>query len=169
MRNRHRIVGAVAVLLISAPVAHATSSGATTPELPTGQSDLTSRLDRTAVPVPWGDSLTVERTGYVTRGGTVTVYGSYRCVYQPTDTPRASILVTVTQDAERHGVGGASAICDGHRHNWVITGDGGGSYVPGPAYAEARLVKYGARGDFVPMPRTVADTENEITLISSAS
>ncbi|MBL1100050.1 DUF6299 family protein [Streptomyces coffeae] len=169
MRNRHRIVGAVAVLLIAAPAAYATSSGTTTPELPTGQSDLAPRLDRTALPVPWVDSLTVDRTGYVTRGGTVTVYGTYRCGYDETDSPRAHILVTVTQGAQRHTIGAASAICDGQRHRWVIDGNGGGRYLRGPAYADAQLVKFGARGDFVPMPRTTADTEREITLVSPAS
>ncbi|QKV95143.1 hypothetical protein HUT19_28205 [Streptomyces sp. NA02950] len=171
MRNRHRIVGAVAVVLISAPAAHATASGATDSDFPAvpSRSDLAPGLDRSAVPLSWGDSLTVDRTGYVTRGGTVTVYGSFRCSYDESDSSHASILVTVTQGAERHAVGAVSALCDGLRHRWVIAGNGGARYVRGPAYVDARMVRFGARGGVVPMPRTVADTEHEIKLISPVS
>ncbi|MEU8823477.1 DUF6299 family protein [Streptomyces sp. NPDC048636] len=163
MRNCHRVLGAIAVLLISAPAAHATSAGAVEGR---GVSPRTDALSRPAVPLPWGDSLTVDRTGYVNRGGDVTVYGTYRCVYDTVDSPRASILVTLTQGAERDTIGSAPAICDGQQHRWAVNGTGGAYYVGGAAYAEARMVKYGDRGDFVPMPRTVADTEHSITLVN---
>ncbi|WP_432035368.1 DUF6299 family protein [Streptomyces cucumeris] len=162
MRNCHRVLGAIAVLLISAPAAHATTAAA--PESRGVPPRAADAISRPAVPLPWGDSLSIDRTGYVNRGGTVTVYGTYRCAYDTMDSPRASIVVTVTQGAERDSLGSAPAICDGRQHRFSV--DGSGYFVDGPAYAEARMVKYGDRGDFVPMPRTVADTEHSITLVN---
>ncbi|MET7764318.1 DUF6299 family protein [Streptomyces sp. NPDC005393] len=162
MRKRRRILGALALLLFAAPAAHAAPIG---PAAPQSRSGL-SRFDRSTIPLPWGDNLTIDRTGYVARGGTVSLYGTYRCVRDGMDFPRATILLTLTQDQEHHGIGGAAAICDGQTRRWAVEGVGEGWYERGLAYAQGRLVKFGDDEDFVPLPHTVADAEREIRLTS---
>ncbi|MET7933909.1 DUF6299 family protein [Streptomyces sp. NPDC005322] len=167
MRNRRRILGALAFLFFAAPAANAAPVGpgaSDGPSLPS-RSGL-SRLHRPPVPLPWGDNLTIDRIGYVTRGGTVTLYGTYRCVRDGMDFPRANILVTLTQEGEDHGIGGEAAICDGQRRRWQVEGVGAARYERGPAYAEATLVKFENVNDYVPVPRIAADAEREVRLAS---
>ncbi|MGW7692016.1 DUF6299 family protein [Streptomyces asiaticus] len=137
---------------MAAPAAHAAPAG---PDLP----------DRPRLPLPWTDDLTIDRTGDVTADGSVTLYGSYRCVREGMEYPRASVLVTLTQGRERHGLGGYDAICDGQRHRWLIDAVDVGRYEPGPADAEVTLLRFDAGGSFVPMPRNTAGVERRVRLV----
>ncbi|OPF70789.1 hypothetical protein VT50_0235730 [Streptomyces antioxidans] len=155
MRNRRRALGALTVLLMAAPAAHAASAGPAGPAGP----------DRPRLPLPWTDDLTIDRTGNVSPDGSVTLYGSYRCVREGAGYARATVLVTLTQDGERHGLGGYNAVCDGQRHRWLIDAANVGPYQPGPADAEGTLLRFDAGGSFVPVPRSAVGVEREVRLV----
>ncbi|GAA2323845.1 DUF6299 family protein [Streptomyces violaceusniger] len=152
MRNRRRALGALTVLLMAAPAAHAAPAGH-------------GGFDRPRLPLPWTDDLTIDRTGDVTRDGSVTLYGSYRCVREGMEYTRASVLVTLAQGRERHGLGGYHAICDGQRHRWLIDAVDVGRYEPGPAEVEGTLLRFDTSGSFVPVPRNTAGVERGIRLV----
>ncbi|GAA1294545.1 DUF6299 family protein [Streptomyces javensis] len=152
MRNRRRALGALTVLLLAAPAAHAAPAGHDLP-------------DRPRLPLPWTDDLTIDRTGDVTPDGSVTLYGSYRCVREGMEYTRASVLVTLTQGRERHGLGGYDAVCDGQRHRWLIDAVDVARYEPGPADAEVTLLRFDTGGSFLPMPRNAAGVERGIRLV----
>ncbi|GLV79087.1 DUF6299 family protein [Streptomyces hygroscopicus] len=177
MRNRRRALGALTVLLLAAPAAHAASGESDRPGLRPG-ADPAARGERFALPhrpMIWTDDLTIDRTGDVRPDGSVTLYGSYRCVRDGSQIPRASVLVTLTQGQERHGLGGYDAVCDGLRHRWVIDGVGVGRYVRGPADAEGTLLKYAGGDTFAPtaiptpvsMPMNVARADREVMLLAA--
>ncbi|MFJ2199066.1 DUF6299 family protein [Streptomyces violaceusniger] len=174
MRNR-RALGALTVLLMAAPAAHAAPAGPDRPELRPGSglAGRGERLDRPRLPLPWTDDLAIDRTGDVTPDGSVTLYGSYRCVREGAENPRASVLVTLTQGRERHGLGGHSAVCDGQRHRWVIDAVDVGAYEPGSAQAEGTLLRFDAVGApaaadaaFVPIPRNAVGVEQDVRLVA---
>ncbi|MEV6130212.1 DUF6299 family protein [Streptomyces violaceusniger] len=174
MRNR-RALGALTVLLMAAPAAHAAPAGPDRPELRPGSGPASwgERLGRPRLPLPWTDDLAIDRTGDVTPDGSVTLYGSYRCVREGAESPRASVLVTLTQGQERHGLGGHSAVCDGQRHRWVIDAVDVGSYEPGSAQAEGTLLRFDAVGApaaadaaLVPLPRNAVGVEQDVRLVA---
>ncbi|MFE5117846.1 DUF6299 family protein [Streptomyces sp. NPDC056669] len=173
MRNR-RALGALTVLLMAAPAAHATPAGPNRPELrpDSGLAGRGELPDRPRLPLPWTDDLAIDRTGDVTPDGAVTLYGSYRCVRGESENARASVLVTLTQGRERHGLGGHSAVCDGQRHRWVIDAADVGSYEPGSAQAEGTLLRFDTVGvsaadtAFVPLPRNTVGVEREVRLVA---
>ncbi|MBI0298917.1 hypothetical protein JBE04_31790 [Streptomyces sp. PRKS01-29] len=155
MRNRRRALGALTVLLMAAPAAHAAHAGHAAP----------AGHDRPRLPLPWTDDLTIDRTGNVTPDGSVTLYGSYRCVREGAEYVRASVLVTLTQGRERHGLGGYDAVCDGQRHRWLIDAVDVGRYAPGPADAEVTLLRFDSGGSFVPLPRNAVGVEQGVRLV----
>ncbi len=174
MRNR-RALGALTVLLMAAPAAHATPAGPNRQELrpDSGLAGRGELSDRPRLPLPWADDLAIDRTGDVTPDGAVTLYGSYRCVRGESENPRASVLVTLTQGEERHGLGGHDAVCDGQRHRWVIDAVDVGSYEPGSAQAEGTLLRFDTVGvsaadtAFVPLPRNAVGVEREVRLVAA--
>lgn len=176
MRNRRRFLGAVTGLLIAAPVvvpaAHAapapapSRAPAPSPAVPAAGAGFSGmpRAGRQSLPLPWGNSVTVDRVGYVNDGGIVVLSGTYRCVREGADIPRADILVTLTQGLERQGIGGGAALCDGLTHRWSVQDAAGGRFVPGPAYVESSLLRFDVHHQLVPLPRAAAVGEREITL-----
>ncbi|GAA3365469.1 hypothetical protein GCM10017744_068330 [Streptomyces antimycoticus] len=70
MCNR-RALGALTVLLMAAPAAHAAPAGPDRPELrpDSGLATRGERFDRPRLPLPWTDDLVIDRTGDVTRTG----------------------------------------------------------------------------------------------------
>lgn len=158
MRNRRRALGALTVLLMAAPAAHAAPAA---PAAPAAH----DWPDRPHLPLPWTDNLTIDRIGDVTPDGSVTLYGSYRCAREGTEYTRATVLVTLNQGRERHGLGGYAAVCDGLRHRWLIDAVDVGRYEPGPADAEVTLLRFDAGDSFVPMPRNAAGIERRVRLV----
>ncbi|MEU4896685.1 DUF6299 family protein [Streptomyces sp. NPDC044780] len=161
MRNRRRALGALIVLLMAAPAAHAAPSPGWSGPAPRGERSV--HLRQSAL---WTDDLTIDRTGDVTPDGSVTLYGSYRCAGNGSEGLRASVLVTLVQGRERHGLGGYEAVCDGWRHRWVIDGTGVGRYVRGPADVEGVLLKYGFNDLLGPVPRNVAGIDQKVRLVA---
>ncbi|RNG38441.1 DUF6299 family protein [Streptomyces botrytidirepellens] len=170
MRNRRRFLGAVTGLLIAAPLipaAHAAPAPAPAPApgsaAPAGVPGMPS-MGRQSLPLPWGNNVTVNRIGYVSSNGTVALSGTYRCLRDGADIPRADILVTLTQGQVRYGLGGSPALCDGVTHTWSVQDGAGVRFVPGPALVESSLLRFEAVQQFVPLPRTAAVRERAITL-----
>lgn len=169
MRNRRRALGALTVLLMAAPAAQAAPAVPDRPELRPGSGPAArgERPDGPRLPMLWTDDLTIDRTGDVTPDGSVALYGSYRCVPGESENVRASVLITLTQGRERHGLGGYNAVCDGQRHRWVIDAVDVGQYGPGPADAEGTLLKFDGGDSLVALPRTAVGVEREVRLVAS--
>lgn len=168
MRNRRRALGALTVLLMAAPAAHAAPADHAVPAGHGGYGGY-GGYDRPRLPLPWNDDLTIDRTGDVSPDGSVTLYGSYRCVREGMEYTRASVLVTLTQGRERHGLGGYDAICDGLRHRWLIDAVNVGRYEPGPAEAEVTLLRFDSGDSFVPMPKNVAGVDQGVRLVGGGN
>ncbi|MFD7505086.1 DUF6299 family protein [Streptomyces sp. NPDC059850] len=173
MRNRRRLLGAVTGLIIAAPVtpaAHAAPAPAPSPApAPAGPSAGAGvpgmpQMGRQALPLPWGNNVTVSRVGYVSSTGTVALTGTYRCLRDGATIPRADLLVTLIQGQLRFGLGGGPAVCDGLTHSWSVQEAPGVNFVPGPAFVESSLLRFEASQQLVPLPRTAAVGERAITL-----
>ncbi|AQA11643.1 hypothetical protein HUF15_22560 [Streptomyces samsunensis] len=169
MRNRRRALGALTALLMAAPAAQAAPAvpDRPSPRPGSGPAAWGERPDGPRLPMLWTDDLTIDRTGDVTPDGSVSLYGSYRCVPGESENVRASVLITLAQGQERHGLGGHNAVCDGQRHRWVIDGADVGRYGPGPADAEGTLLKFDDGDSVVPLPRTTVGVEREVRLVAS--
>ena len=173
MRNRRRFLGAVTGLLIAAPLTPAAQAAPAPAPAPgpaesapaeAGEFSGMPRMAR-SLPLPWGNNVTVDRIGYVGGAGTVALSGSYRCLRDGADIPRADILVTLTQGRVRQGIGGGPALCDGLTHRWSVQEPTGMQFVPGPAYVESSLLRFEiGQQQLVPLPRTAAAGERAITL-----
>jgi len=167
MRNRRRFLGAVTGLLIAAPVtpaAHAAPAPA--PAFPAARAGVPGmpQMGRQSLPLPWGNSVTVNRVGYVSTTGTVALSGTYRCLRDGVDIPRADILVTLSQGQLRQGIGGGPALCDGLMHPWSVQEAANMHFVPGAALVESSLLRFETQQLLVPLPRTAAVGERAIML-----
>jgi hypothetical protein len=166
MRNRRRLLGAVTVLLIAAPAAHAAPAPAPAPAPGPAAAGFSGmpQMGRQSLPLPWGNNVTVDRVGYVSTAGAIALSGTYRCLRDGAVIPRADILVTLTQGQQRLGIGGGPALCDGLMHRWSVQDTNGVRFVPGPALVESSLLRFEATQELVPLPRTAAVGERAITL-----
>ncbi|WP_406337618.1 DUF6299 family protein [Streptomyces sp. NBC_01620] len=103
-------------------------------------------------------------TGTVSRDGTVTLSGTYRCSSLSGPGP-VFVSSTVGAGEMRRGIGGTVATCDGVEHTWVNQDKPvhGSLMAPGPAEVEATLVHLDTRSG-LPMPSIIATDRHEIEL-----
>lgn len=112
----------------------------------------------------WPGAVSADAEGTVSRDGTVTVSGTYRCSPRSAPGP-VFVSSTVRQGPVRHGIGGTAARCDGAEHTWVNRerpGDGT-SLKPGSAEVEATLMHLNTRSG-LPMPTILASDRQDVEL-----
>src|SRR5690348_13943672 len=87
-----------------------------------------------AVAAPSEGTVSANPTGTVSKDGTLTLWGTYRC---SAETGRGPVFVSssVQEGSVQHSVGGTPAVCDGMEHTWVNQGKvaDGTPLTPGPA------------------------------------
>ncbi|MFF3904787.1 DUF6299 family protein [Streptomyces sp. NPDC001848] len=108
------------------------------------------------------DEVTVDPTGYLTPGGTLTLSGTYRCTGGTGGPVFVSSSISQGDPHVRHGVGGTRAACDGTEHRWTNSETRRGAYTPGPAHVEATLMELS--GSELPLPRFRAVRQQAVTL-----
>jgi hypothetical protein len=130
-------------------------------------------LALTAVPTPagaepgpnaTGDSVTVDRIGFVSHNGDVTLTGTYRCDNDGTgDT--VFVSASLRQHGESTSVGGTTAECDGRLHRWINDDQQHWTtFTKGPAFVQGTLMRLSTRSG-IPLPSFLAEHGREVTLI----
>ncbi|WP_086559755.1 DUF6299 family protein [Streptomyces africanus] len=116
----------------------------------------------TAAPTP-SEAVTVDSVGRIAADGTVTLSGTYRC--QSSSGPVfVSSSVSQGSSANRYGIGGTRAVCDGAKHRWVNTGRPlPVALVPGEAHVEATITELRTFSG-LPLPYFHAVHERAVTL-----
>ncbi len=104
-----------------------------------------------------GDGVGLDRVGGISRGGVVTLSGTYRCVEGGTVLVGAS----VSQGGRQYAVDGAVAECDGTPHRWRSVGRA--EVRPGRARVRVTLVRLTPAG-LVPVPEFLAVAEDDVRL-----
>ncbi|MHB9858407.1 DUF6299 family protein [Streptomyces sp. YIM S03343] len=110
--------------------------------------------------------ITIDATGSVSAGGTITLSGTYSC----TDAIGLTFVgASLTQNSGSGtvgaGVGGSHAVCDGTVHTWVNTGVSlPGTFVAGAAHVDAAIVELRPING-LPLPRIHAIARQDITLV----
>ncbi|WP_269855767.1 DUF6299 family protein [Streptomyces sp. RPT161] len=109
-----------------------------------------------------GSGISLDRVGGVSRGGMVSLSGTYRCVEDGTVLVGAS----VAQGGRQYGIDGAVAECDGNPHRWRSVGRA--AVRPGRARVRVTLVKLSPAG-LVPLPRFLAVADDDVRLTRQGS
>lgn len=108
--------------------------------------------------------VSADPAGTVSRDGTVTLSGTYRC--SPSSGPGPVFVSSTVRVGEvRHGIGGTAATCDGVEHTWMNQDKlvHGALSAQGPAEVETALVHLDTRSG-LPMPSIIATDRHEIEL-----
>lgn len=109
-------------------------------------------------------SVSADPTGTVSRDGTVTLSGTYRC--SPLSAPGPVFVSSTVRTGEvRRGIGGTTAVCDGAEHAWVNTEKPahGAPATPGVTDIEATLMHLDTSGG-LPVPAIIAADRHEVVL-----
>jgi hypothetical protein len=104
-------------------------------------------------------------TGTVSKDGTITLSGTYRCT-APAGPGPVFVSSSLQSGSVQQGIGGTAATCDGAEHTWTNQEkpSGGSALKPGPATVEVTLVHLDT-GSGLPMPAVVAADRHPITLV----
>ncbi|MEY9838170.1 DUF6299 family protein [Streptacidiphilus sp. EB103A] len=113
---------------------------------------------------PSAGTVSANPTGTVSRDGTLTLSGTYRC---SAGAGRGPVFVSssVQKESVQHSVGGTAAVCDGLEHTWVNQekpGDGT-ALKPGPANVSATLMRLDSSSG-LPLPAILATDRHQIDL-----
>ncbi|WOX25266.1 DUF6299 family protein [Streptomyces solicathayae] len=116
-----------------------------------------------AVPTAPADGVSVDSTGALAADGTVTLFGTYRCL----DDSAGPVFVssTLVQDERSQGIGGTRAVCDGRVHTWSnssVVRDP--AYRPGDARVQATLMQLTTDAIGIPLPEFRALRDAAVTL-----
>ena len=108
-------------------------------------------------------SVSADPTGTVSRDGTVSLTGTYRC--SASGPGPVFVSSSVRQGGMRHGIGGTPARCDGAEHAWVNHERLAHPtrLAPGPAEVEAALVRLDTRSG-LPLPTVLATDRHKVEL-----
>ncbi|MER5929580.1 DUF6299 family protein [Streptomyces sp. NPDC002054] len=114
----------------------------------------------------FGNDISVQPYGHISKDGNVTLFGTYRCT-APSPSGAVQISATLVQDGTRLGFGGEEAICDGEQRKWSATGSlrMTPDVHPGGAGAEVRLQSARPSGGLVPHVSYVAEDRRDIELV----
>ncbi|MZD04304.1 hypothetical protein GTW43_04300 [Streptomyces sp. SID5785] len=111
-----------------------------------------------------GESVTVDRVGHVTAGGTVSLSGTYRCSGAEGPVFVSSSVRDAEQPRTRRGIGGTRAVCDGAEHVWRNTGTvPEGAVVPGTTAVEVTVFELAPEGG-LPVPRFHAAQRQDVVM-----
>jgi hypothetical protein len=111
------------------------------------------------------ETVTVNPTGHLAADGTVTLFGTYRCL-SGTGPVLVSSSVSQGDSRIRHGIGGTAAVCDGAEHRWTNSEKRtSGTLAPGAAHVEATLVELSPALGGLPLPLFHALQQQDITLM----
>jgi hypothetical protein len=103
-------------------------------------------------------------TGTVSKDGTLTLSGTYRCSAAAGQGP-VFVSSSVQKGSVQHGIGGTAADCDGLEHTWVNQEklSDGTPLTPGPAGVEATLMRLDSSSG-LPLPAILATDRHQIEL-----
>jgi hypothetical protein len=110
--------------------------------------------------------VTIDARGYVAEDGTLTLSGTYRCDESSGPVYLAS-NIRQSHSRATYAVNGATAFCDGDRHDWAHTSRADpGRYRPGPAHVRVNLVELRTGANGLPTPYWQAKHQQDITLVA---
>ncbi|MFE9535063.1 DUF6299 family protein [Streptomyces sp. NPDC006691] len=118
-------------------------------------------------------SVSADPTGTVSRDGTITLSGTYRCTAPTSPGPvlvASSVGIgSADSGSVRYGLNGVAAQCDGAEHTWVNRGRAGSGPAPaaGPVDVQATLVQLVMRGG-LPLPFVIAADRHQVELRPAA-
>lgn len=118
-----------------------------------------------AEPGPSADTVTANPAGTLSKDGTVTMSGTYRC-WAPADGGPVFVSSSVQTGSVQHGIGGTQARCDGLEHTWVNQEKpaDGASLTPGPAKVQATLLHLDTHSG-LPLPAVIATDQHQGKLL----
>jgi hypothetical protein len=113
---------------------------------------------------PSAGAVSANPTGTVSKDGTLTLSGTYRCSPQAAQGP-VFVSSNVQKGSVQHGVGGTAALCDGVEHTWVNQEKpaDGTPLTPGPADVQATLMRLDSSSG-LPLPVILAADRQHVEL-----
>jgi hypothetical protein len=113
---------------------------------------------------PSAGTVSANPTGTVSKDGTLTLSGTYRCSAAAGQGP-VFVSSSVQKGSVQHGIAGTAADCDGLEHTWVNQEklSDGTPLTPGPAGVEATLMRLDSSSG-LPLPAILATDRHQIEL-----